>query len=87
MYTSTFTNTGTLEATNGGRRYRIYDHNQNGTILSGGANAGVKSAVQLYSGADIQGGTLTTTGGGTMGPVVTGNNSTATLMGVRSTAR
>jgi fibronectin-binding autotransporter adhesin len=65
----TLTNTGgTLEASNGGTLALDYTHaidNQNGTIEAIGAG----SVVEFNSGSQIEGGTLTTTAGGTMGPL------------------
>ena len=63
------TNTGgTLEATNGGLLALDYTHeinNKNGVIASIGAG----SVVNFNSGSRIDGGTLTTAGGGILGPL------------------
>ena len=68
LYTGTFTNTGTLEATNGGiLAIQSTINNQNGTIV---ANGGGSSVVLNGNNGSIQGGTLNTTGGGTMGSSV-----------------
>ncbi len=59
------TNTGAFEATNGGiLGIQTIVDNQNGTILSSGAGSQV---LLTSNGATIQGGTLNTTVGGTMG--------------------
>ena len=65
LNTASDTNTGTLEATNGGTLALLNTiNNQNGTILASGTGSSV-----LLNGnnATIQGGTLNTANGGTMG--------------------
>jgi hypothetical protein len=89
--TSTVTNSGTLEATNGGTLALQSTVNNSGTILSTGSG----SVVNL-SGSTITGGTLTTTSGGAMysnnstlsgltistgSTVTTSDNNTTTLTG------